>query len=35
VFDGRNLYDTDHLNSLGITHYAIGRGNALPSDGGR
>jgi UDPglucose 6-dehydrogenase len=27
VFDGRNLYDTDHLNSLGFTHYAIGRGN--------
>jgi UDPglucose 6-dehydrogenase len=29
VFDGRNLYDTDHLNSLGFTHYAIGRGNRV------
>ena len=30
VFDGRTLYDTDHLNSLGFTHYAIGRGNSSP-----
>ncbi len=29
VFDGRNLYDTDHLNSLGFKHYAIGRGNSV------
>ena len=31
VFDGRNLYDTEHLNSLGFTHYAIGRGNQVPA----
>ncbi len=32
VFDGRNLYDTDYLNSIGFRHYAIGRGNSV-SDG--
>jgi UDPglucose 6-dehydrogenase len=25
VFDGRNLYDPDHLTQMGFTHYAIGR----------
>ncbi len=30
VFDGRNLYDPRQLAELGITHYAIGRGNAMP-----
>lgn len=33
VFDGRNLYDTDHLNSLGFRHYAIGRGNQVSAAG--
>ena len=27
IFDGRNLYDPDYLQSLGFTHYGIGRGN--------
>ncbi len=31
VFDGRNLYDTDHLESLGFRHYAIGRGHQIPA----
>ena len=31
VFDGRNLYDTDHLNSMGFKHYAIGRGDPVPA----
>ncbi len=26
VFDGRNLYDPDYLESLGIAYYGIGRG---------
>lgn len=25
IFDGRNLYDTDKINNLGITYYSIGR----------
>jgi len=25
IFDGRNLYDLNYLNSLGISYYAIGR----------
>jgi len=28
IFDGRNLYDPELLRTLGITYYAIGRGNA-------
>ena len=28
IFDGRNLYDPDMLHSLGITYYAIGRGQS-------
>ncbi|MEO8443494.1 MAG: UDP-glucose/GDP-mannose dehydrogenase family protein [Gammaproteobacteria bacterium] len=31
VFDGRNLYDPKVLAKLGFTHYAIGRGAALPA----
>jgi UDPglucose 6-dehydrogenase len=28
IFDGRNLYDPSILQTLGITYYGIGRGNA-------
>ncbi len=28
IFDGRNLYDPEVLRTLGLTYYAIGRGNA-------
>ncbi len=28
IFDGRNLYDPELLQTMGITYYAIGRGNA-------
>ena len=28
IFDGRNLYDPEMLRMLGLTYYAIGRGNA-------
>jgi UDPglucose 6-dehydrogenase len=28
IFDGRNLYDPSVLQTLGITYYGIGRGNA-------
>ena len=28
IFDGRNLYDPELLHTMGITYYAIGRGNA-------
>ena len=31
IFDGRNLYDPDMLHSLGITYYAIGRGQSAES----
>ena len=27
IFDGRNLFDPSYLTTLGITYYAIGRGN--------
>jgi UDPglucose 6-dehydrogenase len=29
VFDGRNLYDPDHLREMGITYYGIGRGESI------
>lgn len=29
IFDGRNLYDPDYLESLGFEYYAIGRGRQL------
>ncbi len=29
IFDGRNLYDPDMLETLGITYYAIGRGQSM------
>jgi UDPglucose 6-dehydrogenase len=39
IFDGRNLYEPDMLQSLGLEYYAIGRGEnvkrALPSYGRR
>ena len=25
IFDGRNLYDTDHMNELGFDYFSIGR----------
>ncbi len=28
IFDGRNLFDPSYLKTMGITYYAIGRGNA-------
>ena len=28
IFDGRNLYDPELLKTMGLTYYAIGRGNA-------
>lgn len=31
IFDGRNLYDPEFLNSLGIDYYAIGRGKSVTS----
>ncbi len=38
IFDGRNLYDPEMLRMLGLTYYAIGRGNtaeANPPNWGR
>lgn len=29
IFDGRNLYDPEHLNDLGFHYYAIGRGKSI------
>lgn len=29
IFDGRNLYDPKHMESLGIDYYAIGRGKSV------
>ena len=29
IFDGRNLYEPDVLNSLGITYYGVGRGESI------
>jgi UDPglucose 6-dehydrogenase len=29
IFDGRNLYEPDRLESKGITYYAIGRGHSV------
>ncbi len=29
IFDGRNLYDPDRLNSRGFTYYGIGRGASI------
>jgi UDPglucose 6-dehydrogenase len=29
IFDGRNLYDQRHMESLGFTYYGIGRGRRL------
>ena len=26
IFDGRNLYDPDHMQKAGFDYYAIGRG---------
>ncbi|MFP3449567.1 UDP binding domain-containing protein, partial [Pseudomonas sp. SIMBA_067] len=31
VFDGRNLYDPDHMASAGLTYYGIGRGQVPPA----
>jgi UDPglucose 6-dehydrogenase len=32
IFDGRNLYEPEVLRSLGITYYAIGRGDGAGSE---
>jgi len=32
IFDGRNLYDPDMLETFGITYYAIGRGQSIRSE---
>ncbi len=32
IFDGRNLYEPTYLKKLGFSYYAIGRGDALPSE---
>jgi UDPglucose 6-dehydrogenase len=29
IFDGRNLYDPEQLQDLGIAYQGIGRGNVL------
>ena len=29
IFDGRNLYDPDHLREMGFTYYGIGRGASI------
>lgn len=29
IFDGRNLYDPERLNSRGFTYYGIGRGSSI------
>lgn len=29
IFDGRNLYDPDHLREKGFTYYGIGRGDSV------
>ena len=29
IFDGRNLYDPERMNKLGITYYGIGRGESI------
>jgi len=33
IFDGRNLFDPALLHTMGVTYYAIGRGNAGASSG--
>ena len=32
IFDGRNLYDPDHLQEMGFTYYGIGRGKSIEQD---
>ncbi|MNO32980.1 UDP-glucose 6-dehydrogenase YwqF [compost metagenome] len=31
VFDGRNLYEPEHMASAGLTYYGIGRGKIAPA----
>ncbi|HEV3435758.1 MAG TPA: UDP-glucose/GDP-mannose dehydrogenase family protein [Gemmata sp.] len=33
IFDGRNIYDHRHMESLGFTYYGIGRGRRVASPG--
>ncbi len=30
IFDGRNLYDPEHMERVGFSYYAIGRGKLSP-----
>lgn len=30
IFDGRNLYDPEHMNRLGFEYYSVGRPSSLP-----
>lgn len=32
IFDGRNLYDPEHLRSAGFTYYSIGRATVTPAE---
>jgi len=31
VFDGRNLFEPEHMASAGLTYYGIGRGQVQPA----
>jgi UDPglucose 6-dehydrogenase len=34
IFDGRNIYDPDMVESLGLGYYGIGRGRSIRAVGG-
>ena len=34
IFDGRNIYDQRHMESLGFTYYGIGRGTRAAGQAG-
>jgi UDPglucose 6-dehydrogenase len=35
IFDGRNLYDPEHMSRLGFSYYAVGRGKSARARPGR